>query len=112
MGGAKLVHPDVLVGGPSGFFDKGNILISRDTNYPQPLQLRNTLIAVRMHPARKRKKKLRKEKTCYGIPALVATIHPPPRQHLNSRLSRSDASKKRTVHKHRRRLIKDLGLSP
>jgi hypothetical protein len=40
------------------FFEKGNILISRDTNYTQPLQLRNTLMAVRMHPA----KKLTKEK--------------------------------------------------
>jgi hypothetical protein len=94
------------------FFDKGNILILRDTNYTQPLQLRNTLMAVRMRSAKKRKKKLRKEKTRYGILALAATIHPPPRQHLNSRLSKSDASKKGTVHKRRRRPIKDLGLSP
>jgi hypothetical protein len=69
-------------------------------------------MAVRMHPAKKRKKKLRKEKTRYGILALAATIHPPPKQHLNSRLSKSDVSKKRTVHKRHRRPIKDLGLSP
>jgi hypothetical protein len=63
-------------------------------------------MAVWMHPV----KKLKKEKTRYGIPALAATIHPPPRQHLNSRLSKSDASKKGTVYKRRRRPIKDLGL--
>jgi hypothetical protein len=70
-------------------------------------------MAVQMHLAKKkRKKKLRKEKTRYGILALAAIIYPPPRQHLNSRLSKSDASKKGTVHKHHRHPIKDLGLSP
>jgi hypothetical protein len=44
------------------FSDKGNILISRDTNYTQPLQLCNTLMAVRMHPAKKRKKETKKRK--------------------------------------------------
>jgi hypothetical protein len=67
-------------------------------------------MAVQMHPAKKRQKKLRKKRR--DILALAATIHPPPRQHLNSRLSKSDASKKETVHKSRRRPIKDLGLSP
>jgi hypothetical protein len=42
------------------FFDKGNILISRDTNYIRPLQQHNTLTAVWMHTAKKMKKKLRK----------------------------------------------------
>jgi hypothetical protein len=42
----------------------------------------------------KRKKKLRKQKTRYDIPSLAAIIHPPPRQHLNSRISKSVASKK------------------
>jgi hypothetical protein len=65
-----------------------------------------------MQPAKKNKTKLRKEKTRYGILALAATIHPPPRQYLNSRLSKSDTSKKKTVHKRHRRLIEDLGLSP
>jgi hypothetical protein len=69
-------------------------------------------MAVRMHPAKKEKKELRKEKTRYVIPALAATIHPPPKQHLNSRLSKSDASKNGTVHKRHRRPIKDLGFSP
>jgi hypothetical protein len=36
------------------------------------------------------KKKLRK-KSRYGVPHLAATIYLPPRQHLNSRLSKSDA---------------------
>jgi hypothetical protein len=36
------------------FFDKGNILISRDTNYTQPLQQCNTLMALRMHKAKKK----------------------------------------------------------
>jgi hypothetical protein len=37
-------------GTPDIFFsDKGNILISIDTNYIQSLQQRNTLIVVRMH---------------------------------------------------------------
>jgi hypothetical protein len=70
-------------------------------------------MAVRMHPAKKgKKKKLRKEKTRYGIPALAAIIHPPPKQHVNSRLFKSDAFKKGTVHKRRRRAIKDPGFSP
>jgi hypothetical protein len=59
------------------FFDKGNILISRDTNYTQPLQRRNTLM-VDAH-IRKRKKILRNKKSRYGIPALEATIHRPPK---------------------------------
>jgi hypothetical protein len=67
-------------------------------------------MAIQMHT--KKKKKLRKEKTRYGIPALAATIHPPPRKHLNSRLSKSDAFKKGTVHKRCRRPIKDLRFSP
>jgi hypothetical protein len=65
-----------------------------------------------MHTAKKAKKKLRKQKTRYGIPALAAIIHPPPRQHLNSKLSKSDTSKKGTVHKCRHRPIKDLRFSP
>jgi hypothetical protein len=44
-----------------------------------------------------KKKKLRKEKTRNGIPALAETMRPPPRR---------DASKKKTVHKHHRRPIK------
>jgi hypothetical protein len=35
------------------FFDKENILILRDNNYTQPFQLRNTLMSVRMDPAKK-----------------------------------------------------------
>jgi hypothetical protein len=92
------------------FFDIGNLLISRDTNYTQPLQLRNTIMAVRMDPAKK-EKETKKRKDRYSILALAATIHPPPRQHLNSRLSKSDAFKKGTVQKRHRRPIKDLRFS-
>jgi hypothetical protein len=93
------------------FFDKGNLLILRDTNYIQPLQLRNTKWQYEWTQPKK-KKKLRKEKTRHSILVLAATIHPPPRQHLNSRLFKSDAFKKGTVHKRHRRPIKDLGFSP
>jgi hypothetical protein len=41
------------------FFDKGNILISGDTKYIQPLQQRITLMALRIHTSKKEKKKLR-----------------------------------------------------
>jgi hypothetical protein len=37
------------------FFDKGNILIPRDTNYTQPLQKRTTLMALQLHTTKKRK---------------------------------------------------------
>jgi hypothetical protein len=60
--------------------------------YTQPLQQHNTLIALVMHTAKK--KELHKKKSRYGISTLATTLHPPPRQHLNSRLSKSDASKK------------------
>jgi hypothetical protein len=68
-------------------------------------------MAVEMHTTKKRKKKLRK-KIRYSVLALATTIHPPPRQHLNSRLSKSDTSKKGTVHKHHHHSIKDLRFSP
>jgi hypothetical protein len=35
------------------FFDKGNILISKDTNYTWSLQQRNALMALRKHTAKK-----------------------------------------------------------
>jgi hypothetical protein len=43
--------------------------------------------------------------------SLATIIQPPPRQHLKFRLSKNDTSKKVTVHKRRRRLIKDLRFS-
>jgi hypothetical protein len=49
------------------FFDQGNILISKYTNYTQLLQQRNTLITVRIHTAKKDKIKLRKKS-----PAIVS----------------------------------------
>jgi hypothetical protein len=65
-----------------------------------------------MDPAKKEKETKKRKKKRYSILVLAATIHPPPRQHLNSRLSKSDAFKKETVHKRRRRPIKDLRFSP
>jgi hypothetical protein len=47
-----------------------------------------------MHTAKQRGRKLRNKKPRYGISALAATRHPPPRHHLYSKLSKSDASKK------------------
>jgi hypothetical protein len=49
------------------FFGKRNILISKDINYIQPLQQRNTLMAVMMHTTKKDKRKLRKKS-----PAIVS----------------------------------------
>jgi uracil-DNA glycosylase len=61
----------------------------------QQLQYPNSSIDLRKQ--KKGKKKLRNKKTRYGIVALVATIHPSARQHLNSRLFKRDASKKVTM---------------
>jgi hypothetical protein len=81
--------------------------IKRYQLYTQPLQQRNTQMVVRMHTAKNEKKrKLRKEKSRHGTPALAATAEPPPRQHLNSSLSKSDASKKEIMHKRHHRPIK------
>jgi hypothetical protein len=57
-------------------------------------------------------KKTKKKKTCYSVPVLAAKVQPPPIQLVNSRLFKSDASKKETVHKRRRRPIKDLDFHP
>jgi hypothetical protein len=52
------------------FFDKGNLLISRDTNYTQPLELSNTIMAVRMGPTEKGKEtKKRKDPLQYSSPS-------------------------------------------
>jgi hypothetical protein len=45
------------VGGEfDNFLDKGNILISIDTNYTQPQQQHNILMVVQMYTAKKEKK--------------------------------------------------------
>jgi hypothetical protein len=54
-------------------------------------------MALRMHTAKKRKRKLRNKKPRYSISDLTTAIHPLPRQHLKYRLSKNDASKKGTV---------------
>jgi hypothetical protein len=43
--------------------------------------------------AHNQKKNSKKTKSRYGILALTAIIHPPPRQHLNFMLFKSDISK-------------------
>jgi hypothetical protein len=63
-----------------------------------------------MHKA-KNEKETKKTKDHYGIPALAATIHPPSRQHLNSRHSKSDASEKGIEHKRLSHPIKDIRFS-
>jgi hypothetical protein len=88
------------------FFNKVNILISKDNNYTHPLQQRNTLIAVRMHTTIKKRKNIKKQKSQYSILDLATTIYPPPRQHQRYRLSKSDSSKKKTVHQRHRRPTK------
>jgi hypothetical protein len=65
----------MYVGEP--FFDKGNILISKDTNYIQRLQQRNTLMAAWMHTAKKAKKKTMKEKVPLQHPTVATIIHSP-----------------------------------
>jgi hypothetical protein len=57
-----------------------------------------------MHTAKKELYK--KEKPCYSDQILVAATLTPPNQHGKSNPFKSDASKKKTVHKHRRRRIK------
>jgi hypothetical protein len=66
-------------------------------NYTQPLQQRNTLVAVEMNTTKKEKRKLKKQKSRYNISGLATTIHPSPRQHLKYRLSKNDVSKKKTL---------------
>jgi hypothetical protein len=54
-------------------------------------------MALRMHIAKKKGKKTKKQKSRYNISGLTTAIHTPPRQHLKYRLSKNDASKKGTV---------------
>jgi hypothetical protein len=54
-------------------------------------------MVLRMHTAKKTKKKTKKPKSRYSISGLTITIHQPPRQDLKYRLSKNDASEKGTV---------------
>jgi hypothetical protein len=64
-----------------------------------------------MHTAKKEKKyKKEKPRSSDLFPEIAALT--PPRQHQKSTFSKSDASKKETMHKHRRRPIMDLRISP
>jgi hypothetical protein len=69
-------------------------------------------MALRMHAAKKHKKNYRKEKSRYSDSFLIAAVQPPPKQHQKFSFSKSDTSKKETVHKHRRRPIIDHRFSP
>jgi hypothetical protein len=90
------------------FFSKENILISRRYQLHTTPQQRITLMAVRMHTAKNRRRK----KSHYGVKVLVATTQTPPIQLQKSKFSKSDASKKETMQKHRRRPIIDLRFHP
>jgi hypothetical protein len=63
-------------------------------------------MALWMHTTKKRKKEYKKEKPRYNDQIFVAATRTPPNQHQKSNPSKSDASKKETVHKHRRHPIK------
>jgi hypothetical protein len=65
-----------------------------------------------MHTAQNIKKNYKKEKSRYSNLFLETTALTLPRQHQKFNFSKSDASKKETVHKRRRRPIIDLGFSP
>jgi hypothetical protein len=58
-----------------------------------------------MHIAKKNKNNYIKRKFCYSDKFLVTATLTPPRQHQKSNISKSEASKKETVHKRHRRLI-------
>jgi hypothetical protein len=91
-------------------FDKEYILISGRYQYTQPLQQRIVLLAVRMHTAKK--KNYKKEKSRYSDLFLRTVVLIPSRQHQKSSSSKSDASKKETVHTLCRRPVIDLRFSP
>jgi hypothetical protein len=88
-------------------FNKEHILIStRYQLYP------DILVAMRMHTTKKGKKNYKQEKSRFSGQFLVAAPLTPPIQHQKSSFSKSDASKKETVHKHHRRPIIYLRFSP
>jgi hypothetical protein len=91
------------------FLDKGNTLISRDTNYIQHLQQRNTLMAVRMHTVLKKETKKIKHRLRYFGPSSNNTSTSKTTPELE--VSKSDAFKQETVHKRHRRSIKYLRFS-
>jgi hypothetical protein len=66
-----------------------------------------------MHTAKNRRRiTKKKEKSRFSDLFPRAATLTPPRQHQKSSFSKSDASKKETVHKRRRRPIIDLRFSP
>jgi hypothetical protein len=69
-------------------------------------------MALRMHIAKKQKKKYKKEKSRYSYLFLIAAEQTPPRKHQKFAFSNSDASKKETVHKRCHRPIIDHRFSP
>jgi hypothetical protein len=68
-------------------------------------------MVLRMHTTKKKKNYI-KEKSCYSDLILVAAVQTPPRQPQKFSFSNSNASKKETVHKGRRRPIIDHRFSP
>jgi hypothetical protein len=65
-----------------------------------------------MHTLKKKKKITKKEKSRYSDLFIETTVLTPSRQYQKSSFSKSDISKKRTVHNRRHRLIIDLRFSP
>jgi hypothetical protein len=58
------------------------------------------------------KKEYKKEKSRYSDQIIIAAVLTSPRQRQKSSISKSDASKKKTVHKHHRRPITNLRVRP
>jgi hypothetical protein len=82
------------------FFDKKYILILRRYQLHSASATTQYSNSITDAHSQKKKENYIKEKSRYDIPVLATMVQPPTRQHLNSRHSKSDASKKVTVHKH------------
>jgi hypothetical protein len=65
-----------------------------------------------MHTAKKKKNYKKEDKFRYSDLFLETAVLTPSRQYQKSNFSKSDASKKGTVHNHHRRPIIDLRFSP
>jgi hypothetical protein len=96
---------------PSYFSIKSIYYYEGNTNYTQPLQ---QCSALEQYGCTQPKKKriTKKEKPRYSDKFLVAATLTPPRKHQKSNISKRDASKEETVHKHRHHPITDLRFSP
>jgi hypothetical protein len=95
------------------FLDKEYILISRRYQlHPASATTHCPSDITDAHSPKHKEELQKKEKSRYSNLFLETTALTPPKQHQKFNFSKSDASKKETVHKRRRRPIIDLGFSP